>query len=317
MNMRMYIVAGDIAVRHRELTEQLVIETDPTPEKVEGLFNDSAKPSSRGRYAIPLTMKTATISPTHRKLCNITAELHNLVPSLQDRVPRDETLLVSSTRWLNNSSAEFPFQPVFTQLVHEDAPAEDIPDMSAVLFGMFSTTGMSTLDVVDDTGSSPVIRRLPFFAGDTWGTLVFGPGDVVHRGSSLGLAGVEMEEHQWPPHGGQQAWWRKNARPVGFQMDIRTHFYSTDPRRKVRPGELNGTSGDLLRWSRHHARTPTVMDMEGCMQWDDKRSMFQRLGRVHRHPAVAPPLWRDLKYPEATNHELWFERLRLDRWRIA
>jgi hypothetical protein len=30
-------------------------------------------------------------------------------------------------------------------------------------------------------------------------------------------------------------------------------------------------------------------------------------------------LWRDLKYPEATNHELWFERLRLDldRWRIA
>ena len=56
MNMRMYIVAGDIAVRHRELTEQLVIETDPTAEKVEGLFNDSAKPSSRGRYAIPLTM---------------------------------------------------------------------------------------------------------------------------------------------------------------------------------------------------------------------------------------------------------------------
>ena len=135
MNMRMYIVAGDIAVRHRQLTEQLVIETDPTPQNVEGLFNDIAgerNPSSRGRYAIPLTMGKATISPTHRKLCNITSELHNLVPALQGRVPRDETLLLSTTRWIRNSSTEFPFQPVFTQLVHEDAPAEDIPDMSAV-----------------------------------------------------------------------------------------------------------------------------------------------------------------------------------------
>jgi hypothetical protein len=323
LGVRVYIVQGDIAIRHRRLTEQLVIEEGPGG--AENLFNDDktghsrqTAHTSRGRYAMHLTMEKGATGPTHRKLCLLTSELHSIVPALHHLQPTDETVLISSTRYIKMKQRYSDFNPVFTQLLHEDMPSDDIPNMADALIGMFSTSGMSTFDVLDDTGASPIVRRVPLWAGDDWGTLFTCRGNTVHRGSSLGLDCVEMNEPQWPPQGGQELWWKRQKVVSSFQMDIRTHFYSTDPRLAYKPGDFNGVTGDPLRHESANKRASTVVSMESCMQWDRDSALFRQLGTVHSHPQVPPELCQSLGYP-TVEIQPWYHRLlhELNAWTVA